>query len=316
VNRWLERWNAYWFPVTSTLDLARCRILALAVQTFWFLPGFSELELQKSLLTNNPDFINPQLLIRTIALLLPREIFFTPRSFTALYWITFAAGVLGVIGWFTRTSVFVTATGMAILIAHKYSYADVHHPEALWVLFLLMLAFSPCGERLSLDALLRRRRGEMPANTTDIGIWPLKAAHILLAMTYFSTGLTKLISGRLQWMNGYTLQTYTFQDAVAREIPFGIWLAQWHGLAIALSVFTVLYETFFFLSLFFPRIAPLFFIVGIGFHTALYFTGAHPFFPHIVLLALLLLFLNPGWWRAWLKAPRTLRLAFSKQPAG
>lgn len=316
MNRWLERWNAYWFPITSTLDLARCRIVALAAQTFWFLNRFSEFELQMSILRHNSRFIDPQLLIRIISYPFPREAIFNTHVFTGLYWVTFAAGVLGVIGLFTRTSIFVAATGMAILIAHKYSYGDVHHPEALWVLFLLMLAFSPCGERLSIDAVLRRRRGRVPAATTELGIWPLKAVHILLAITYFSTGATKLISGRLQWMNGYTLQNYTFQDAVARDVPFGIWLAQWHGLAIALSVFTILFETFFFLSVLFPRVAPLFFIVGIGFHLALYQTGRHPFYPHIVLLTLLLLFLNPGWWRAWIKGPRALRLAFSKQPAG
>jgi len=316
VRSWLERWNAYWFPETRTLDLARCRILAAAVQTFWFLPLFASLPAQVTLLQKNSSFIDPQLLIRAITILVPREALFTAPVFTALYWITFAAGVLAVVGLFTRTSLFVLTTGTAILTAHKYSYGDVHHIEALYVLFLLLLTFSPCGERLSVDAWLRRRRGLIPAATTDLGAWPLKGAHILLAMTYFSTGASKLISGGLQWMNGYTLQSYTFQDAVARDIPLGIWLAQWHGVAVALSVFTILFEIFFFVSVIYPSVAPLFFMMGIGFHTALYATGQHRFFSHIVLLLLLLLFLQPGWWRAWTKAPAVFRLAFNTERAG
>ena len=315
MRRWITRWNNYWFPVTSTLDLAQCRILAAAAQAFWFLPLYTALRSQIALLENNSSFIYPQLLIRAITWWVPREVLFTPPIFTSLYWITFAAGVLAIIGLFTRTSLFVLAAGSVILVAHKYSYGDVHHSEALYVLFLLLLAFAPCGERLSVDAWLRRSRGRVPAATTEVGVWPLKAAHVLLALTYFSTGITKLISGGLQWMNGYTLQSYTFRDAVLRDVPLGMWLAQWYGVAIVLSVFTILFETFFFLSLIFPRVAPLFFITGIGFHLALYATGRHAFFPHIVLLGLLLLFLDPGWWRAWIKPPTTFRLAFSKEPA-
>jgi Vitamin K-dependent gamma-carboxylase len=316
VRRWIDQWNDFWFPESRTLDLARCRILAAAVQTFWFLPLFAALPSQITLLQKNSTFIDPQLLIRAITLWVPREVFFTIPVFTTLYWITFAAGVLAVIGLFTRTSLFLLTIGTAILTAHKYSYGDVHHIEALYVLFLLLLGFAPCGERLSVDAWLRRRRGLTPAETTDIGVWPLKAAHVLLAMTYFSTGATKLISGGLEWMNGYTLQSYTFQDAVARDIPLGIWLAQWHSLAIILSVFTILFETLFFLSLVFPRVAPLFFIAGIGFHLTLYATGQHRFFSHIVLLSLLLLFLQPGWWRAWIRAPARYRFAFTPERAG
>ena len=47
-------------------------------------------------------------------------------------------------------------------------------------------------------------------------MWPLKLAHVVLAMTYFSTGITKLLAGGLAWMNGYTLQTYVFIDGINR----------------------------------------------------------------------------------------------------
>jgi hypothetical protein len=129
----------------------------------------------------------------------------------------------------------------------------------------------------------------------DTAMWPLKLMHVLLAMTYFSTGITKILSGGLEWLNGYTLRSYLFQDGIPRNMPLGIWMSQHHTLAVAASVFTLFYELFFFVSLIVPWTAPLFFISGVFFHLTLYVTGLHPFFPHIVLLLLLLFFLDPRW---------------------
>jgi hypothetical protein len=235
--------------------------------------------------------------------------FFTPAAFTVLYWVTVVAGVFALGGLLTRTSIFVFALGNWIFIAHKYSYADIHHPEALFAIFLMILAFAPSGDSLSIDALIRRRgrgaaRSKEPGGMADTAAWPLKLAHVLLSMTYFSTGTTKLISGGFQWMNGYTLQSYIFGDAIRRELPVGIWLGQQHTLAIVLSVFTILLETLFFLSLFFPLIAPLFFVTALFFQIGLLVSGGHTFYSHMLLLVLLLLFLQPEWWRAWVRKYR------------
>lgn len=300
MRRWIDRWNAYWFPRTTTLPLSVSRIIAVAAQLLWFFPSLHE---HVNLLEKNSEFIEPQLLIRGISAIVPREVFFTPSVFTALYCITALAGIAALVGLFTRTSVFVFALGTWIFIAHLYSYGDRHHNEALFAIFLMSLAFAPSGESLSLDALIRRRRGRSAAGTTagpertETAMWPLNLAHVLLAMTYFSTGATKLLSGGLAWMNGYTLQGYTFGDAINREIPLGIWLAQQHTLAIVLSVFTILFETFFFLSLVLPWTAPFFFLGGILFHTGLYLTAGHDFYQHIVMNFMLLLTITPDWWR-------------------
>jgi hypothetical protein len=285
------------------LHLAVCRIVAVAAQLFWFFPSLDE---QINLLRRNPEFINPQLLIRGIVAVVPRDVFFTPSVFTALYWATFTAGMVALIGLFTRTSLFVFALGIWILVAHLYSYGDRHHIEAIFAIFLMALAFAPSGDRLSLDALIRRRRrGRSPTTTpeasgrADTAMWPLKLAHVLLAMTYFSTGITKVLFGGPRWMNGYTLQGYTFTDAVNRGIPLGVWVGQQHGLAIFLSVFTVLFELSFFVSLISPRAAPFIFIGALLFQIGLFVTAGHNFFQHMVLLVLLLLFIHPEWWQAW-----------------
>lgn len=305
MKRWIDRWNAYWFPTTTTLSLSISRIIAVAAQLFWFFPNLDD---NLNLLVNNTEFMDPQPLIRAISAIVPRAVFFTPTTLTAIYWITVGAGITALVGLFTRASLFVFALGVWFLVSHEYSYADIHHPEAVFCIFLMALAFAPSGKSLSLDALIRRRRARLASNSVeeakeservDTAMWPLKLAHVLLAMTYFSTGASKMISGGPAWLNGYTLQAYTFADAMNRDIPLGIWLAQQHTLAVLLSVFTVIFELFFFLSLILPRMAPLFFFSGLLFQIGLLATAGHGFFQHMVLLVLLLLFINPEWWRAW-----------------
>jgi hypothetical protein len=298
MKRWIDLWNGYWFPTTTSLNLAGARIVAVAAQLFWFFPS---LESNIHLASKNADFMDPQPIIRAIVAVVPRDVVFTASGFTALYWITAVAGVAALVGFLTRSSLFVFAMGVWIFVSHKYSYADVHHPEALFVIFLLVLAFSPAGESLSVDALLRRRRARRAGDPAegpgpvDTAMWPLKLVHVLLAMTYFSTGISKLMVGGLAWMNGYTLQNYIFGDGISRDIPLGIWVAQHYWLCVFLSVFTIGFELFFFVSILWPRVAPLFFITGIFFHIGLYVTSGHPFFQHIVMNALLLFFLDRDW---------------------
>jgi Vitamin K-dependent gamma-carboxylase len=293
IMKWLNYWNVYWFPKTTTLYLSISRVVVVATQLFWFFPS---LEYQINLLEKNREFIDPQLFILTIAAIIPRDIFFTPVSFTVLYWVTLLAGVTSLSGLFTRASVFIFALGNWILISHAYSYADIHHPEAIICIFLMLLAFSPSGRSLSIDALIYHYRNRFSDNSdkasgmVETAVWPLKLVHVLLASAYFSTGLSKLLYGGLKWMNGYTLQSYIFQDAIRRDLPIGIWIAQQHTFCIILSVSTILFELFFFISLIIPCTAPFFLIGGVFFHMGLYLLAGHDFFQHIVLLLLLAFF--------------------------
>src|SRR5215213_5146288 len=251
LQRW---WNAYWFPTTSTLNLAGARIVAVAAEIFWLFPGLAG---QINLLTKNQQFSDPQPLVRFLAAALPRDLIFSPGGFTVIYWVSMIAGVAALVGLATRIS-----------------------------FFLLALSLSPAGASLSLDALLRRRRVGAKSSTderSDMAMWPLKLAHVFLSMTYFSTGITKLLSGGLAWMNGYTLQNYIFADGINRGIPAGIWLAHQHTLCLLLGIGTIAFETFYFISLFVPRTARVIFFSAMLFHLGLYVVSGHPFFEHILM---------------------------------
>jgi len=61
------------------------------------------------------------------------------------------------------------------------------------------------------------------------------------------------------------------------------------------------FELFSFLSILFPRTAPFILANAFLFQVGLYVMAGHEFLQHLVLLLLLLVFLDTGWWRAGLK---------------
>ena len=274
--------------------------MAVGAQLLWFYPNLAE---HVNLLQKNDEFVHPQLITRILVALFSREAVFNPSAFTVLNWATLAVGLLALAGLFTRVSLFLFATGTWIFVAHLFSYGDRHHTEALFAIFLMLLALAPSGERLSLDAALRRRRtGTGGAERSELALWPLKLIHVLLGLTYFSAGAAKMLHSGVRWMNGYTLQGHTLADALSRGHPLGVWLAQQHTLAVLLSVFTIAFELFFWVSLFVPRRwVPVFLLIALGFQVGLYISAGYDFFQTMVLLTLLLVFLYPEWWQRMLR---------------
>jgi len=285
-------WDRYWFAPAPTVNLAVARVLAVAAQVFWLLPSLDE---QLGRLQANSAFSHPQVLIRLVAAVFPREVWFTPRTITVVWWLVVVLGLVSLVGLYTRVVMPLFALGTWFLVAHRFSYGDVHHSEAMFALFLMSLALSPCNEDLSLDAWRKRRAGRPPEKMSALARWPFALSHLLLAMVYFSTGSTKLIYGGLRWMNGYTLQGRTLQDALGRDIPLGIWLAQQHTLAVLLSIGTIIFELGFAASLFLPRWRTSFFAAALAFHVGLHAVAGHGFFGHMTVVLILLICYDSPW---------------------
>ncbi len=53
VKRLIALWNAYWFPTTSTLNLAATRIVAVAAEVFWLFPSLGRARFVCSRRTQN-----------------------------------------------------------------------------------------------------------------------------------------------------------------------------------------------------------------------------------------------------------------------
>lgn len=279
----IDHWNRWWFPPSDGLDLAVCRILVVGAQLFVFLPFFLPTPSEHLALIDRPGgFEHPQWLIRLVAAALPADSSAWPHLVRGAYAVAVGAGLTTMVGLRTRTSAALLALSTWFLVSHDGSYGEIHHPEIVLSMFLLFLALSPSGMRLSIDARLRGR----PAETTDMAVWPLKLTQALLAWSYFSNAVAKLAYAGLNWMNGYTLQESMLYSAVQWERPLGLWLAQQHELCVALSIATIAYELAFPLALFVPRSRPILLVSTVAFHIGMYVTMNIGFFQHVVLLAM------------------------------
>lgn len=195
----------------------------------------------------------------------------------------------------TNGGLFLFAVGNVFMQAFIYSFGDFHHPEALMMIVLSALALSPAGRVLSLDDIWRRlhlreeskkfQASYILEEKSVFARWPLLLVQWLFALIYLSAALSKLDKAGLDWMNGYTMQYYFFQDGLRWNIPLGIWLGQQHSIAWFLSWVAILFESTFFLVLLFPRLAWIYVPLGIAFHIGIYLTMKAPFFQYIALYA-------------------------------
>jgi hypothetical protein len=106
---------------------------------------------------------------------------------------------------------------------------------------------------------------------------------IVIALAYLCAGLCKLHEGGLAWLNGYTLQTYLFHDALHWNRPLGLWVARQHELCVLLSIGAVALEVFFFVAVVWRRAAPFFLLGGAALHISIFMLQAAPFFQLIIL---------------------------------
>ena len=162
-----------------------------------------------------------------------------------LYWIVVAATVLGVVGLATRVAWTVVALGSLWLLAiPQFAGSVFHYHHLVW--FAMLLAASPCGDALSIDARIARWRGKAPpsgavpsssgsmaradltrsegrgarprarrrapANTERslaYGV-PIRAAWLLVALIFFFPGLHKLLESGWEWIWSDNLQNQMY----------------------------------------------------------------------------------------------------------
>ena len=278
----IDRWARWWFPPDSGFDLAVCRVLAVGAQLFVFMPFFmASLSEHLALIERGGGFDHPQWMIQILAAMLPYDPSLWSSIVRIAYVLTVGAGLTTLIGLWTRPSAMVFAVGTWFLVSHDGSYGEVHHTDIVISFFLLFLALSPSGRYLSLDA---KRRGP-PAAVTNDAVWPLKLTQLLLAWSYFSNAVAKLIYSGMEWMNGYTLQQSLLRTSLEWDRPLGLWFAQHHYLCVALSIATIAFELAFPAAVFVRRARPLILLSGVVFHVGLYWTMNIAFFQHVVLYA-------------------------------
>ena len=126
-----------------------------------------------------------------------------PRgAYVALLWLAAAAAILMSAGLLTRLA---TASTFAVVAYNLFlSTTHFHNNRAYLVIVLGVLAVAPCGRELSLDALIRRRRG-LPALDPRAPAWPLWLLRFECSVVYGASGMSKLLDpdwfgGTVSWM--------------------------------------------------------------------------------------------------------------------
>ena len=286
----VRAWDRYWFRPGSLGELALTRVVLVGFQLTWLLISDIDQRILERAAGGPASESVPVLSLLVLALpvggvdQLDLE---TVRIVVVVGWIS---GVMALAGAWTRPSLGVFAWSQALVLAWIYSASRLHHPEALLVLALMLLTLSPAGARLSVDGWLRGASGR----TSRDAAWVPLLLRWLLALAYFSAATSKLWTGGLEWMNGYTLQYFTFVKGTALDRPLGVWLSTQHELARLLSIFTILFETLFFLVLVRPRLSRLFVVAGTGLHVGIFLCIGAPFFQFIALYVVFLSALRPA----------------------
>jgi hypothetical protein len=288
MDKLIDSWHNYWFCPAPLVNLAVLRILAVGFQlSFLFTQKILGSLVEKAAL---PDALyHPVLVLRSFTWLFGGPGRPPLDFFEIVFWTVVVAGVLALVGLGTNLCLALFAVGNVIMQAYLYSFGDHHHPEALMMIALLLLAMSPSGAVLSLDSLRKKRReewgGRLLTAESRYARWPLLLVQWMLALVYVSATVSKLGKSGLDWMNGYTLQWYLLRDGMRWGSDVGLWLGQQHTVVVIMSWMAILFEATFFLVLLFPALAWVFIPAGIGLHTGIWLTMRAPFFQFIVLYA-------------------------------
>ena len=198
----------------------------------------------------------------------PLLTFLIPDPFTARLilgaWITTTA--MAMLGLLTRPATIASTLLTLLVLGIPQLHGKVNHAHHL-VWFALLLATSPCGDVLSIDRWIRRRR---PAPRSDLryGL-PLRITWLLLGMVYFFPGVWKLWTGGLDWIFSEHLRNQIWHQWTTHANwepvldPTGHpWLLRMGGLGV------VVFEMSFVLLMFRRSTRIVALVIGLLFHLA------------------------------------------------
>jgi hypothetical protein len=232
-------WDDYWFAPAAATNLAVARIAFYGLLLYHFGPqpfaGWADV----------PDiFWKPQW---------PYEVFHIPvlsRGPMLGVEIAWKVGMaLACVGALTRLSTIVAFVCGSYLLGLQHCFGNISGADAAVALVLGILAVSRCGDALSIDRLLRTRRGDPtaalapPAESGEY-TWPIKAVWLTISFVFFNSAVAKLRFSGWAWAlsdNFSILLVQRFYGADPKS-EFGLHLAQWRGLCQALALGALILE--------------------------------------------------------------------------
>ena len=230
----------------------------------------------------------------------------TPKSMTILKWTMVLSLSLSTIGYLTPLTTKASALLVLFYQGLLRSFGHFNHDEMLGVYYLIILAFSPCGDGFSVDSLpgLRSKKAEFAYGFPIVLMW------LLMAWVYFSSALIKLRMAGLRYFSADNLPVLAIMHSLDNlhdtQFRLAFWLPavrQYLPLAVGL---VLLWELLFPVAVFCKRVRWYFLGIGVVFHLSTLFL-MNIFFP--TQLALYLVFVDWRRFTAWLTNTRMLRRA-------
>ncbi len=203
----------------------------------------------------------------------------TPVGMVLLKTMMVLSLLLSTMGFLTSVS---SKTSLMLVVFYQglvRSFGHFNHDEMLGVYYLAVLAFTPCGDRFSLDSWMRNSR-ERPLFAYA---YPILLMQLLMGWAYFSSALIKLRVAGLKYLSIDNFPSLAIFHSLDNLHDTGFRLAFWlpqvrHYLPFAVGL-VLLWELLFPLAIFWRRLRWLILGTGVVFHVSTLFL-MNIFFPH------------------------------------
>lgn len=172
------------------------------------------------------------------------------------------AAMIGLLTPIALLSVFVSGW---YVLGVPHFFGKVGHSSNIYLYAALVLAFSPCADALSVDALIRRKPffGGKPSTAYAR---PLHMIWLLLGLVYLFPGIWKVVQGGPRWVFSDSLKNHLYQIwwqyGRADFLRIDRWPLVYRGAAASV----ILFELFFILFLVQKRFRWLCVVSGLFFH--------------------------------------------------
>ena len=176
-------WNAFWFTPAAPWPLGLCRAGFFASFYLLFL---ARTDLRWYALFPS-GFYQPRSFFAWLSLPTP--------SWEVMGWLVTAfeiSVILAALGLLTRLATFTAFVLGLYVLGLQFNYGYLHWAHAIVPIVMGILALSPCGDALSLDALVRRAATGKAADTGGQYRWPIQLVRLVFVTVFLAAGLAKL----------------------------------------------------------------------------------------------------------------------------
>lgn len=180
----------------------------------------------------------------------------------------------------TKTSLLLVAFYQGLL----RSFGHFNHDEMIAVYFLVVLAFTPCGDAFSVDSWRGRTKKDRPAFAYA---YPILLMQLLLAWVYFSSALIKLRVAGWKYLSPDNLPALAIFHSLdnLHDTAFrgAFWLPQVREYLPYAVAFVLIWELLFPLAIFFRRLRWVILPIGVVFHVSTVFLMNIAFWHQLVM---------------------------------